>query len=394
MADFIEAYVEETSKVPSPEIYRLWSAITGVSGVLERKCWTTLSAGPLYPHLFTVLVGPPGAGKDNAIRPIRELWSKMSGLNISPDNVTKAALIDALGKSLRTVMNGGGEPYIFSCMVAPCPEFGVFFSHHDLEFLSVLNHMYSSPPVYKEERRTSGVIEVVKPHLVFLSGTQPDYLNTFMPDEAWGMGFTSRLIMIYADSCPPVDLFSMRESRSSELVVAMRKIFELKGEFAWSKNAIDELNTWNRAGCPPQPSHSKLLNYNTRRALHVIKLSMVSAVSRSYELKVLVEDVERARDWLLDAERVMPDIFRAMGQRSDQQVLADLHLYLYRMWSSVAIEKRKPLTTKNIYEFLHSRVTSEKIPRLLEVAEKLGYIVRGRYPDEWTPSAIRNFGNG
>jgi hypothetical protein len=254
--------------------------------------------------------------------------------------------------------------------------------------------MYSSPPVYKEERRTSGVIEVVKPHLVFLSGTQPDYLNTFMPDEAWGMGFTSRLIMIYADSCPPVDLFSMRESRSSELVVAMRKIFELKGEFAWSKNAIDELNAWNRAGCPPQPSHSKLLNYNTRRALHVIKLSMVSAVSRSYELKVLVEDVERARDWLLDAERVMPDIFRAMGQRSDQQVLADLHLYLYRMWSSVAIEKRKPLTTKNIYEFLHSRVTSEKIPRLLEVAEKLGYMVRGRYPDEWTPSAIRNFGNG
>ena len=37
MPDFIETYVQETAKVPSPEIYRLWSAITCVSGVLERK---------------------------------------------------------------------------------------------------------------------------------------------------------------------------------------------------------------------------------------------------------------------------------------------------------------------------------------------------------------------
>lgn len=379
--------------MPSPEIYRLWSAITAISGVLERKVWTTGSAGPIYPNLFTVLVGPPASGKDNAIRPIRELWSKMQGLNLSPDNVTKAALIDALAKSIRTVMNGSGEPYIFSCMVAPVPEFGVFFTHHDLEFLSVLNHIYVSPPVYKEERRTSGIIEITKPHLVFLAGTQPDYLNTFLPDEAWGMGFTSRLIMVYADSAPPSDLFSFVATKSSDLVFKLRRIFELKGEFVWSKNAIDEINAWNRQGCPPAPTHSKLLHYNGRRALHAIKLSMISAVSRSDELHVTVEDFERAKDWLLDVEAVMPDIFRAMGQRSDQQVLADLHLYLYRMWSSVAVEKRKPLSTKDIYEFLHSRVPSEKIPRMLDVAEKLGYIVKGKYPDEWVPSAQRGFGH-
>jgi hypothetical protein len=191
MPDWIDFYVEETAKVPSPEIYRLWSAITAISGVLERKVWTTGSAGPIYPNLFTVLVGPPASGKDNAIRPIRDLWAKVNGLNLSPDNVTKAALIDALAKALRTVINAStGEAMSFSCMVVPCPEFGVFFTHHDLEFLSVLNHIYMSPQMYREERRTAGVIEVTKPHLIMLSGTQPDYLNSFLPDEAWGMGFT------------------------------------------------------------------------------------------------------------------------------------------------------------------------------------------------------------
>ena len=393
MPDWIDSYVEQTAKVPSPEIYRLWSAITAISGVLERKVWTMGAAGPIYPSLFTVLVGPPASGKDNAIRTVRELWSKMNGLHLAPDNVTKASLIDALARSMRTVLNGTETPYIFSAMVVPCPEFGVFFTHHDLEFLSVLNHIYVNPPLYREERRTSGIIEINKPHLVFLTGTQPDYLNSFLPEEAWGMGFTSRLMMIYAEGAPPADLFASSAFQGADLAEGLRRVFALKGEFTWSKNAIDEINAWNRAGCPPIPTHSKLLHYNGRRALHAIKLSMISAVSRDENLYVTVEDFERARDWLITAEAVMPDIFRAMGQKSDQQIIADLHLHLYRIWSSVSLDKRMPIPVKAIYEFLHTRVPSEKIPRLIEVAEKLGYIQRGRYPDEWIPSPIRHFGS-
>ena len=392
MPDWIETYVSESAKVPSPESYRRWSAITAISGVLERKVWTTGSAGPIYPNMFTLLVGPPTSGKTNAIRPIRELWSKTTGLNLAPDNVTKAALIDALSKAMRTIINGASSAYTFSSMAVPCSEFGVFFTHHDLEFLSVLNHIYDSPSSYREERRTAGVIEVNKPYLVILAGTQPDFLNSFLPDEAWGMGFTSRLIMIYADAAPPADLFSTIAIKSSSLMGDLAKIFEYKGEFVWSKNAIDEINAWNRAGCPPAPTHSKLLHYNGRRALHTIKLSMISAASRGPELHVTVDDFERAKDWLIAAEVTMPDIFRAMGQRSDSQVITDMHFHLYRTWSSVAIDKRQPIKVKELYNFLHTRVPSEKIMRLIEVAEKTGYITKGKYPDEWVPNPLGTFG--
>lgn len=351
------------------------------------------SAGPIYPNMFTLLVGPPASGKTNAIRPIRELWARIKSLNLAPDNVTKAALIDALSKALRTIINSTSEAYTFSSMAVPCSEFGVFFTHHDLEFLSVLNHIYDSPSSYREERRTAGIIEINKPYLVILAGTQPDFLNSFLPDEAWGMGFTSRLIMIYADAAPAADLFSMTEFKSSTLAPDLVRIFEKKGEFRWTQNAIDEINAWNRAGCPPRPTHSKLGHYSSRRALHCIKLAMISSASRLGDMIVTVDDFERARDWLIQAEVTMPDIFRAMGQRSDSQVIIDLHYHIYRKWASVQIDKRVPITEQEIYNFLHTRIPSEKIKGMIDVAERTGYIRKALYPGEWIPEALGKFGN-
>lgn len=394
MADFIDDYVAETAKVPSPEIYRLWAAITAISGALERKVWTLGGAGPIYPNLFTLLVGPPASGKTNAIRPIRDLWSKIPGLNLSPDNVTKAALIDALSRSLRTVINGSDSAYIFNSMVVPCSELGIFINQHDLSFLSVLTHIYDAPENYVEERRSIGKIEVTRPHLVLLAGTQPDFLNSVMPEEAWGQGFTSRLVMVYANAAPVVNLFASATIQSSALADHLTRIFDYKGEFIWSKQAIDEINAWNQAGCPPAPTHPKLLNYNGRRPFHIIKLAMISAAAHSGDMHVRVNDFERARDWLLQAETTMPDVFRAMGQKSDAQVIADLHFHLYRKWASVALDKRVPLKDKDIYDFLHSRIPSTSIAKIIEVAEKTGYIRRGRYPDEWIPNLLDSRGVG
>lgn len=392
MADWIESFVSETSKVPSPECYRLWAAITAVSGVLERKVWTQGSAAPIYPTVFTLLVGPPASGKTNAIRPIRELWSRIQGLHLCPDNVTKASLIDALAGAVRTVITSKDAAYIFSALVVPCSEFGVFFTHHDLEFLSVINHLFDAPSSYKEERRTSGKVEINKPYLILLAGTQPGFLSSFLPEEAWDMGTMSRMIMIYANEAPTVDLFAQHDIKAKDLTSGLAQIFKYHGEFVWEDAAKNELNAWNHSGCPPAPQHSRLAHYCGRRAVHALKLSMISSASRSPELIVTLEDFERAQHWLIEAEKRMPDVFRAMGQKGDMQIIADLHLHLYRLWSSKAINLRQPIPEKEVYKFLHTRVPSEKIARLIEVAEKTGYIKRGNFPDEWIPNSIVSYG--
>ena len=63
MADFVEQFLKYTEERPSPEIFRKWSAITTLSGALEKRVWTLTKAGPQFANLYTMLVAPPGVGK-------------------------------------------------------------------------------------------------------------------------------------------------------------------------------------------------------------------------------------------------------------------------------------------------------------------------------------------
>ena len=105
----------------------------------------------------------------------------------------------------------------------------------------------------------------------------------------------------------------------------------------------------------------------------LVKLAMISAVSRTAAYTIEVEDTTRALKWLLEAERRMPDIFRAMTGKSDKQVLEELHLYViekYRM------NKGKPVEGKDVYTFLAHQTTSDKIASLVTLAERAQYMIK------------------
>ena len=81
---WIAGYEEYTSLTPAPDIYRKWAAVSCVAGALERRVWVKTNSGTLYPNLFLLFVGPPGTGKDPAINPIRELWTRVKNLKMGP----------------------------------------------------------------------------------------------------------------------------------------------------------------------------------------------------------------------------------------------------------------------------------------------------------------------
>jgi hypothetical protein len=94
----------------------------------------------------------------------------------------------------------------------------------------------------------------------------------------------------------------------------------------------------------------------------------------------------------LEAEKTMPDIFTAMEQKSDTQVINDLHFYIYQLYISRPMDKRKPITESEIYNFLERRVPSGQIAKIIEVAEKAGHLRRAMYPGEYLPGPMK--GNG
>lgn len=393
MHDWIDDFMLRTANVPSPKEFRLWAAITTVSAALERKCWTSASGGAFYPNLYTVLVGGPGCGKSQSISVTRFLWSHVKDLAIAPDSVTRASLMQDLAKSIRTVTMPDGKVRIFSALAIACREFNTLFPNYDRDFCAAINDLFDNPPEYRQTRIYSGNTSIQAPTLTFLAAVTPDTLGDTLPEPAWGSGFTARLMLIYASEKTEVDFFAERDEDENlmyrPLIPGLQKIFDLRGPFKWTEEAKDAVRKWDAEDLAPVPEHSRLRHYLTRRRSHTIKLAMISAASARCELTVHASDFYRAKGWILDAETRMPDIFRSMGQKSDAQLIKDLHFNLYQMWASVAREKRRPIPEAKIYQFLQERVPSERIEKIIEIAERTGCI--RNMGGAWEPRPLGTF---
>ena len=61
--DFINAFSEYTSNHPASPKFLKWSAISAISGALERKTWVKYNSAYCYPNQLIFLIGPAGLGK-------------------------------------------------------------------------------------------------------------------------------------------------------------------------------------------------------------------------------------------------------------------------------------------------------------------------------------------
>ena len=383
--DLITDFMAYTKWDLSPEIFRRWAAISLVAGTLERRVWVKTGRLVAYPSLYTLLVAPPGVGKF-VINEVRELWQETlepgtvtPSLKVAPNSVTKASLMDMLGKSTTTkIPLGASEPITYSSLLVAAEEFGVLLPAYDGEFISVLTDIYNNKKEHHETRRTGRVqdLKIPYPQLNILAGTQPAWMAHNIPEEAWATGFTARFCMIYASDVPLKDIFTLHgapEEERASLLRDLGKVAQLYGEAKWEPEALAALSAWYFSGQAPLPTHSKLEHYSRRRMLHVTKLALVACVSRGQTLAVSLRDLERGWMWMFEAEALMPDIFRAMMGKSDVTVLEELHIHAFALW---ARNGKEPIHERSLMAFLSARVPSDKMLRLMEVAERAGYVDR------------------
>ena len=98
--------------------------------------------------------------------------------------------------------------------------------------------------------------------------------------------------------------------------------------------------------------------------------------------------MQRALGWLLHAEKLMPDIFRHMVGKSDSQTIQELHFFLFREYA----KNKKPLHESVIFHFLSQHAPSDKIPKIIEIAERSNIIVRVAGSPFYTPKPKNEHG--
>lgn len=390
--DFIHQFMAFTHHDPSPLPFRLWSAIAAVSGALERRVWArAVPRRDTFANMYILLTAAPGVGKQ-CVSTVRSLWketledgSAARAFHVAPNNMTKASLIDRLGKSknMRQI-KGMAEPYVYNSLLIAAEEFQVLLPNYDTEYIATLNEIFNSPAYYDEERRTGRVQEIVieQPQLTILGGVQPSYFVSTFPEEAWSTGFARRIIMIYANEAPEVTLFSNVDEDPllrKSLLAQLSHMSGLFGQMGWRPAARDALVGWSTKsllGGPPFPEHSKLLHYTNSRLMFTVKLAMVACVARCGGLVIEAEDVLRAIGWLCEAEAKMVDVFREMLGKSDSAVIDELHYMVTRLYLA---KRQKPVHSEVVYEFLKQRVPADKVDRIFILAARSGII---RNPDQ------------
>lgn len=338
---------------------------------------------PVYGNLFVLLVSPPGVGKTEAIQLTEDLWRSVPRLQVAPDDVTPASFKDALAAAAQVFMAPDREILNYASLLIAADELGVFLPQYELHFMSILSKMWDNRRYFKETRRgrKEEPIIIDNPQITLLSGSQPAYIQSFLPAEAWGQGYMSRTIMVFDGTAVKVKLFGTKSFPDTRpLREDLKRIAELYGEMQWTPDAAEAIEAWHSAGCPPEPSHAKLKHYNTRRILYGLKLSMISSISRSDDLIISLEDVQRAQNWLVEAETTTGDIFKSMEGKSDAEVVNQVHF-----WMTQEVEaKGKPIHISRLYLYMKELTPTWNVENVIKYMTQ-AKLIKQHSPDTWMP---------
>lgn len=366
LANFVEAFQTYSEVYNTTPLYARASALWMVGTAVRRGVAMRSRGNNLCPNLFIELVGGPGTGKSQSINAVRSIFIPATNRSIIPASVTRAGMEDYMKENLQQGKTPDGGLLMSHECIGLSEEMQGILPDQDLGHLTLYNILYDLPSIHKAVTRSYGEIRLEAPYCSILTGAQPAFLATTMPEQAWGMGFMSRSIMVFDTPRERRSMFELRDvdhKLKADLIADLKAISELYGYIEWENDAVALYDEWwVQAGGQPVPSQKRLaMGYNSRRELHMAKLAMIHSISRSNDLFVSVTDVAAAIKDLLHFEAQMKNIFIEMATTGSMVALADV---LDRVKVNTAEGKKTDEAT--LIEMLMQRFPSTQVHSMIE----------------------------
>jgi len=339
-----------------------------IAATLEQKVWVNLST-PLYPNLYTFLIGQPGIGKSRAIMAASGIAREaLPEMYFGSTSMTRASLSDHMNEAKRFLANIPYAPIEYHSLVIVADEFSVLMDQYDTALTAAFVEFYDCNP-YSEGRRVANIrIKVEKPQLNMLAGSTPSNLMHTLKDYVWDQGLMSRVILVFSEDHPMIDTFEVAPKKKPEdLIYDLKVINTLFGQFNYTLSFRDAMTNWKASNYAPKPDHPKLQHYCTRRWAHLLKLCMVSCVDRGGNLELDVVDFNRAMNWLVEAEIVMPCIFQLGATAPDSRIMDEI-VYFVR-------QHKKGVPEHVVVNFARTKANAYTIKGILDMMQQAHQIV-------------------
>jgi len=326
ISDWLSGYLQYTENSEPPLAYHTWCGLSMIAAALQRKVYLKWGFEKIHPNLFVILVGPSGrARKGVALGIAKAILVKVPSLAVAPESSTREAIISAMKRAVSNYQDPSDGTIKFHCsLTAFSEELSVFLGQNDIKFLANLTDWYDSKDTWNYETVGRGRDSLQGLCFNLLGATAPDWLQSMLPQEAVGGGFTSRIIFVVEDkkgkSIPKHQLTNDELEMEEALTRDLERISQLAGAFTFTQDGEDAYVDWYTeqdkllAAGRAAVDDPRFAGYCERRATHIRKIMMLMSASRGDDLMISKDDFDRALSVMKSAEIKMHQTFGGLGQ--------------------------------------------------------------------------------
>ena len=413
----VASYLELMADTETPAIFHVWSLISAAAASLTRRCWFQMGAIRVMPNMYIALVGPPGVRKSQSITYAKILLEQAEGLRFAPDSTggylqglisamqgkvpssREDENIDAVIADIGGLQLGGmdlgsvADIHVANrhALYVASGEWASFIGMKADAFITFLGDMWDASGrdffEYTLKRETT---RIDLPCLNMIGGITPMHFTTYLPPQAVGQGFTSRMILVYSDR--PNKRVAWPEPFNEQLLSEFKQLFNWiysvpEGEIRHSlgaRRAIIDYYEYNIG-----IEDARFISYGQRRQSHLVKTAMALAVLRASTV-VDVEDVEDAHTLLALTEKTMPECLGeyglspvAIAKSRITEVLrnASEPMSINRLIMATGSDMNRNDVNKALYELTSTNQVIEVQLRDTAGTIKIGYV----WPRETSP---------
>lgn len=342
LTNWLDTYVQYTDNSESPVSYHTWCGLSVIAGALQRRVYLKWGLGQIiYPNLYVVLIGPSGrTRKGVALGIAKDILRQISGISIAPESSSgRQAMILAMKRSLLNFQDPStGTVKLHCAITAFSEELSVFLGQGDIAYLSNLTDWYDSKDDWEYETVGRGKDTLQGLCLNLMGGTAPDWIQSMIPPEAVGGGFTSRIIFIVETEkrkiVPEHTISDEELDMQGKLVRDLERISKLSGEVEFTPAAKELYVNWyisedtKLSRGEPAIADNRFAGYCERRATHLRKLMLLCSASRGDDLTIRSEDFSMATNLLYSAEKNMGKTFGGFGKARNSDITEQIKDYI------------------------------------------------------------------
>lgn len=389
---FLTDFVNTGRGMESPTLFFAWNALWLLSTVLKREAWLKWYPNKLWPNLYVLLVAPPAlCRKSSSMVIANELLRALP--NCLPSTVkayaktsqvitgktTPEGLLTALAPDQKVFFNpkeSGGSLITVdkgSQIALNVSELAVFLGkqQYNSGLVTLLTDLFDCKDKDSEITRGNGLKPLRDIYVTLFGAITPDGMKSSIPEEAFGGGFMSRVVIAYQDT--PTKVYPIPKPVPGypiwqDLQYRLAWIAEhAKGEYYLTEEAEAYYSKWYYAWKESLFAIPDNQHKDNRIDSLILRVALLMRVQEYREGNdITLENIQDARRLLEYTSRT--------GERATENVGATSYGQSYNVIKRFLL-KRGKATRRELSQYMSSRgIKAEEITSVVDQLAVEGFL--------------------